>query len=383
MNISEKIDLLGDSARFDICATSACMTQKGAGRSRAPYGLPRWIYPAVRPDGSRVLLMKVLMSNACRNTCAYCLNRCGGKGRPLSFSPQELADTFLDLRRRGLAEGLFLSSAVEDDNTMSRMLDAVEILRNRARFAGYIHLKILPGASFGHVERAVELATRVSVNLEAPTPRHLQTLARDKDFTEDLLARMRWIRECMSKGGITCRGHTTQFVVGAAGESDREILQSVGALYQDMGLERAYFSAFQPIAGTPLEHVLPAPLMREHRLYQADFLLRQYHWKKEDFIFAADGNLSLKEDPKLVWARHHPEAYPVEINRAELPELLRVPGIGPRSARRILHSRRRDRLQTLQDLRSLGVVAKRAASFILLNGRPQTEMPGQPRLALR
>jgi predicted DNA-binding helix-hairpin-helix protein len=227
------------------------------------------------------------------------------------------------------------------------------------------------------VERAVELANRVSVNLEAGNPKDLQMLAPDKDFTEDLFSRMRWIDECMRRRESLCRGHTTQFIVGATPESDRGILQTVSNLYRDIGLERAYFSAFQPIAGTPLEGALPAPLMREHRLYQADFLLRRYHWKQEEFIFQADGNLSLKEDPKMIWARNHPERYPVEINRAELAELLRVPGIGPKSARRILSSRKRGRLNTLGDLRSIGAVARRAAPFVLLNGRPQAEPAGQ------
>jgi putative DNA modification/repair radical SAM protein len=377
MDIDAKIELLGNSARFDICATSACMGAQTEGRKRAPYNLPSWIYPAVRPDGRRILLMKVLMSNACRNDCAYCVNRCGGKGKTTSFSADELAKTFLDLNRRGLAEGLFLSSAVENDHTMSRMLDAVEILRNRARFNGYIHLKVLPGASYGHVERAVQLATRVSVNLEAPTPKHLQKFAPDKDFTEDLVSRMRWIRECLDKGHTTCRGHSTQFVVGATGESDREIVNRACELYEDVKLERAYYSAFHPIAGTPMEHFPAAPLMREHRLYQVDFLLRRYHWQREDLIYQPDGNLSLKADPKYIWACHHPEIFPIEVNLAELHDLLRIPGIGPISARRIVSHRRLGRLQTLSDLRHFGVAAKRAAPFVLLNGKVQGGPVGQ------
>lgn len=376
MSYTDKIEILGNSAKFDICASS-CFTAKGAGRQRAPYGLPRWVYPAVRPDGKRILLMKVLMANACRNNCAYCLNRCGGKGRPTAFSPDELVRTFLDLRQQGLAEGLFLSSAVENDNTMSRMLDAVEILRNRVGFNGYIHLKVLPGASFCQVERAVELANRVSVNLEAANAKYLGLLAPDKNFHDDLFVRMKWIHECLGKRRGFARGHTTQFIVGATPESDREILETTTGLYKDLALERAYFSAFQPIAGTPLEDALPAPLLREHRLYQADFLLRQYRWRQEDFIFQPDGNLSLKEDPKYIWARNHPEQFPVEVNRAELEELLRVPGIGPRSARRILKLRSRGKIFTLQDLRTLGAVARRAAPFVLINGRPQGAAPEQ------
>jgi predicted DNA-binding helix-hairpin-helix protein len=379
MDTEAKIDLLGEAAQFDICATSACLGVKAGGRKRDPGGLPRWIYPAIRPDGTKQLLMKVLMSNACRNDCAYCVNRCGGRGRAASFTAGELARTFLDFHRRGLAQGLFLSSAVEDDHTMSRMLDAVEILRGRAGFHGYIHLKVLPGATFGHVERAVELATRVSVNLEAPTPAHLARLAPDKNFGDGLLARMRWIHQCMNKKyeHVECKGQTTQYIVGATGESDREIVASAIGLYDELRLERAYFSAFQPLSGTPLEHLPPTPLMREHRLYQVDFLLRQYKWPREDVIFGADGNLSLRADPKYVWAVNHPECFPIEINTADLYQLLRIPGVGPRSARRIVRERNRGRLASLADLRSFGAAAKRAAPFVLMDGKQVVGEKGQ------
>lgn len=374
MDRDEKIELLGASARFDVCASS-CFN-KGEGRKRAPYGIPRWIYPAVRPDGRRILLMKVLMANACQNNCAYCHNRCGGAARQTSFTPDELARTFLDLNERGLAEGLFLSSAVESDKTMGRMLDAVEILRNRAHFRGYIHLKVLPGASFCQVERAVELANRVSINLEAATPAGLQLLAPSKRFKDDLFVRLKWISECIAKAGA-CKGHTTQFIVGATPETDRDIFASVAGLYSNLRLERAYFSAFQPIAGTPLEGAMPVPLMREHRLYQADYLLRQYRWPKDDLIFGTDGNLSLKEDPKYVWARNHPERFPIEVNQADIEDLLRIPGVGPRSAKRIVEYRTRGRLHTMSDLRHFGAVTRRAAPFVLLNGKAQVDVADQ------
>jgi predicted DNA-binding helix-hairpin-helix protein len=366
MDREEKVELLGRSAQFDICASSCFNT--GEGRRRAPQS-ERWIYPAALPNGKTIRLFKVLMSNACRNDCAYCVNRCGGRGHPASFTPDELARTFLDLHHRGLAQGLFLSSAIEDDRTMSRMLDAAEIIRHRARFPGYIHLKILPGASFGQVQRAAELAQRISINLEAVDQAHLQKLAPDKNFKEDLFSRMRWIKESIAKREGICRGHTTQFVVGATGESDREIIDTVGNLYREMQLERAYFSAFQPVAGTPLAEAPPAPLMREHRLYQVDFLFRRYYWKKEDIIFQSDGNLSLKYDPKMIWARSHPEVFPIEVNQADLEELLRIPGIGPLSAKRILASRGKVKLQDLQDLRGFGAATKRAAPYVLINGR--------------
>jgi predicted DNA-binding helix-hairpin-helix protein len=351
---------------------------KAPGRKRAPYNLPQWIYPSVRPDGKRQLLMKVLMSNACRHDCGYCANRCGGRGRPVSFTPDELVQTFLDFNRQGLAEGLFLSSAVESNNTMDRMLDAVELLRVRLGFRGYIHLKVLPGASFGHVARAVQLATRVSINLEATSPGHLSDLAPGKDFTEDLYTRMGWIKKCLDEQTRhLCRGQTTQFIVGATNETDHETVDRMAGLYQQMRLDRVYFSAFRPINNTPLSDRLPAPLMREHRLYQVDFLLRRYKWKHEDLIYQTDGNLSLEKDPKYLWAVHHPELFPVEINTADRHELLRVPGLGPISVRRILDARRHEKLDSVADLRALGASAKRAAPFILLNGRRGGEERGQ------
>ena len=375
----DKLELLGESAQWDICATDACLGRRGMGRKRAPGDLPKWIYPAALPDGHQVLLMKVLMSNACQNRCAYCANRCGRVGESAGFSPEELVRAFLEFHRRGLARGLFLSSAVPDsaDQTMERMLKAVEMLRRKHRFRGYIHLKVLPGASFDRVERAVQLADRVSINLEAPGAERLARLAPDKDFEKALLTRMRWIRELKGREGTACRGHTTQFVVGAAGETDHEILQAGARLYGEMGLERCYFSAFAPVAGTPLGDASPTSLTREHRLYQADFLFRKYGWRLEDLRFGEDGNLTLKMDPKLAWAQAHPERFPIEVNRAELGELLRIPGVGPRSARRIIALRRRERITRLDDLRALGAAANRAAGYVLLAGRRPSEVEGQ------
>ncbi|KPJ63085.1 hypothetical protein AMK68_04175 [candidate division KD3-62 bacterium DG_56] len=375
----DTVELLGRSARFDICSADGCLGRQGAGRKRMP-GLPRWIYPAVTPDGRTVLIMKVLMANQCQNSCAYCANRLGGHERAAEFSPDELVRTFLDLRDRGLARGLFLSSAVADrpNTIMDRMLTAVETLRLRHRFSGYVHLKILPGASFDRIERAVELADRVSVNLEAPGPDRLRAIAGEKDYEADLLTRMRWVRDLMAlKEGAACRGQTTQFVVGAAGESDREIVTTVARVYRELRLERTYFSAFQPLADTPLEAMPPTPLMREHRLYQTEFLLRRYRWTLDDIMFGPDGNLSLTSDPKLTWAAAHPERFPIEVNRARYHELLRVPGIGPKSAQRIVHGRTQGRFTALSDLRAMGAVTKRAAEFVLISGRrPETE-PGQ------
>jgi len=323
------------------------------------------------PNGETILLLKVLMSNECRNDCYYCVNRCSHSFPRESFRPEELAALFLELDRRGLARGLFLSSAVvrDADGTMDRMLATAELLRLRHRFNGFIHLKVLPGASYDRVARAAELADRISINLEAPNAERLQAIGPDKDFDEDLARRIGWIGKLVARKDTKARGHTTQFVVGAAGESDAEILKTTDALYKRVGLSRAYFSAFQPLAGSPLADRPAPPLLREHRLYQCDFLFRRYGFKLTEIPLADDGNLSLHADPKLLWAQQHPDRFPVEVNTAGRTTLLRVPGIGPRSARRILRMRRTERFRRLDALRGAGVVTRRAAPYIILDGK--------------
>jgi predicted DNA-binding helix-hairpin-helix protein len=254
---------------------------------------------------------------------------------------------------------------------MDQMIATAEILRRKYLYRGYIHLKILPGASWGCVERATQMADRVSVNLEAPGQKWLRRLAPDKEL-DDLLAPLRWVRRLLEEGDerrVRRAGQTTQFVVGATGEPDKEILQTTERLYRELKLARVYFSAFQPLPNTPLEDRPATPLLREHRLYQTDFLFRRYGFTFEELVFDEGGNLPLEADPKMVWALNHPHFFPVEVNRATREELLRVPGIGPRSARRIIKGRRLGRLRTLKDLQRLGAVAKRAAPFITLGGK--------------
>lgn len=365
MDPFEKIERLAEDARFDVCLSS-CI---GGGRRPDPAG--RWIYPAVVPNGHTVPILKILMYNRCENRCIYCPNQAGMDIQPIGFEPDELARVFIGLVRKGLVHGLFLSSAIPDrpNKVMEKMLEAAWIIRKRYRFKGYIHLKLLPGIDTGYVDEAVLVADRVSLNLEAPTRERLRRIAPQKSSINDLLKPMERARDLIEKGFGMARSQTTQFVIGPTGETDYEILKTVDYLYRVMRLSRVYFSAFQPIKGTPLEDYPQTPIIREHRLYQADFLLRYYGFKVRELIFEEDGNLSKSEDPKLAWALNHPECFPVEINTASFDELLRVPGIGPLSARRIIERRRKERFHHLDELRSVRCVLKRAVPFILINGR--------------
>jgi predicted DNA-binding helix-hairpin-helix protein len=373
MDAQNKVKLLAESARHDICLT--CSPPAG----RVADDIGHWLYPAALPRGGHVTLLKVLQTNVCDNNCGYCAQRRGRDTRRTSFTPDELAATFMEMQHKKLVTGLFLSSGIHDSpaRSMDRTLATVELLRRRYRFSGYIHLKILPGVSMAHVEQAVRLATRVSVNLEAPAGRFLRQIAPDKRF-EELVKPMVWARDLINgSGGMwSTGGQTTQFVVGASGESDRELLTTVSHLYRDVNLRRAYFSAFVPIDHTPLESQAATPLWREHRLYQSDSLMRQYGFAFDDLVFDEEGNLPAEGDPKQMWADRHPERFPVEINRADRHELMRVPGIGPTSADRIVTLRRQSPLRSLHDLASVGAVSQRAAPYVLLNGRrPPYQIP--------
>lgn len=373
MDAVQKVGLLGQAAQYDVCG-EACGTE--ATRVRDDIG--RWIYPAVMPDGKRVEMLKILQSNACRNDCYYCAQRASRDGRRTTFEPEELARLFDQLYRARMVQGIFLSSAIcgEADRSMARMIDTIEIIRGRYAFPGYVHLKILPGVQRAAIERAVQLADRVSINLEAPSAAHLAKLCGSKRYVDDLGSRFRWAAEAVQAAqsggrqrvGGARSGLTTQFVVGAAGESDQELLKLSSGLYSQLNLTRAYFSAFQPVGDTPLDGVPPTPLWREHRLYQSDWLLRKYGFAFQDLVFDQTGNLPREADPKLMWAQAHPERFPIEVNRVSQEELLRVPGIGPISASRILRVRQQCKLRDISQLQKMGVVTKRAAPYVLLDG---------------
>jgi predicted DNA-binding helix-hairpin-helix protein len=379
MDLVSKIETLGESAQYDLCNACGAATRK-----RDDIG--RWIYPAALPDGRRVRLLKVLLTNVCDKNCYYCGIRASRDVPRTAFTPEELAAAFDRLHRADLVDGLFLSSGMYTgpSATMDRMIACVELVRLRYGFTGYVHMKMLPGASEAHIERTLQLAQRVSVNLEAPNAERLSAIAPRKSFFEELAEPMRIAKRLVdaSGGRLAPAGQTTQFVVGAAGEPDREILDTTARLYGELGLKRAYFSAFQPVRGTPLDGREPTPAWREHRLYQADWLLRFYGFRFEDLVFDAEGHLPRRADPKMLWARAHPELFPVEVNRATREELLRVPGLGPRSVARLLRWRHLGQIRELADLGRAGAMTVRAAPFVLLDGvRPPYQLPlwnGEP-----
>jgi predicted DNA-binding helix-hairpin-helix protein len=365
---TDRITVLAAAARFDICT-----------RCDSPFSpteagpLAGSITSLLLPGGRRLSVLKTLLTDDCQYDCAYCANRVQRHRRRYAMTPDELASAFMELHSRGLVTGLFLSSAIRGSagDSMAEMITAVEILRARHRFTGYVHLKVLPGAPYDCVERAVELADRVSVNMEAPTQAALNRLSGRKQLDRDIIQRMHWVRQACERAsrGKLKSGQTTQFVVGAAGESDRDILNATEGLRRSVGIRRAYFSAFRPIPDTPLEGEPAAARRRQHRLYEADWLLRHYGFGLSEIVFDRRGNLPLSLDPKLAFALRESHRFPVEVNRGSEAELLHVPGIGPRSARRLLAARRRGRLTSLDDLRRLGVVTSRAALFVLVDGR--------------
>ena len=336
-----------------------------------------FVHPAKLPNGQSIKLLKTLLTSACERDCYYCPFRAGRDFRRATFKPEEFASLFMNLHRVGAAEGIFLSSGVAGGGvrTQDKLLDTADILRHKLGFRGYIHLKVMPGAEKAQVERAMQLADRVSVNLEAPNSERLARLAPHKVFMEELLQPLKWVDE-IRRSQPAYKGWNgrwpstvTQYVVGGSDESDLELLTTTSWLHKNVQLKRAYFSAFSPIRDTPLENKAPTDPLREHRLYQASFLLRDYGFDLEELPFAGDGNLPLPTDPKLAWAQANLIEHPLEINRAAREELLRVPGIGLKGVDAILRARRQGRLRDLSTLKKLGVIAERAAPYVLMDGQ--------------
>ncbi|HEX5813859.1 MAG TPA: radical SAM protein [Methylomirabilota bacterium] len=386
MDLRRRMEILAESAVADRdVAPHPHRPSRVGSRPLASVGIA-----AVRvPGGGTTSLMRVMQTNACSLSCGYCPTFCGGAVPRATITPEETARTFMDVHRKGLAQGLFLTSGVpgRPHRATDRMLATLDLLRRREGFGGYIHIKLLPGAEPAQVDEAARLATRISVNLEAPSDAYVRRLAREKDIAGDLLPKLeRAARQLAARrrepGALPSAGTTTQFVVGAAGERDREILEVVAGLERRRLLHHAHFSAFQPVAGTPLEHLPATPASRELRLYQAEHLLRQYGFHFGELAFAPDGNLPLDVDPKTAWARAHPERFPLEVMRAPYEALVRVPGVGPATARRLVEERRRTVLRGPGDLKRAGVDTVRAAFYLSLHGRRLAPSPPPQQMRL-
>ena len=346
------------------------------------YTIP--LHMAVMPGGRRLPLLKSMLTTACERDCLYCGFRAGCDPQRVTFQPDEMARLYFGLHQRGVAHGLFLSSGILGGGARAqdRLLDTAEVLRRKLDYRGYLHLKIMPGAERDQLVRAMQLADRVSINLEAPSAPHLRRLAPHKQFDSELLAPLRWAEEVRRElpPSSAWRGRwpstTTQFVVGPAGETDLDLLSLTSRLGRHLGLARAYFEAFGPHPGTPLEAVAPEDPLRAHRLVQASFLLRDYGFDLEDLAFDPRGGLPRHVDPKLAYAQAALAGSPVEVNRASREMLLRVPGIGPRTAEALLNARRQRSLRSLDQLHRLGVIAERAAPYITLDGQaPRRQLP--------
>ena len=372
MNRVKKMEILGDSARYDRCNYGNFNTDNFLS------GKIPGIYNATNPNGDCVPLFKVLMTNKCSNDCRYCVNQSAHQFNRVEFNPEELTSIFLDYYNNRLVEGLFLSSGVpgDVDISMENMVEVARKLRLEHEYQGYIHLKILPGASYDLIKRAMSLADRVSVNIEAATPDAFEELSTTKTFNTDILRRMKWIKRLLKRDeNLAPSGQTTQFIVGATDESDSDILNRVDWLYKKMDIKRSYFSPFNSMKDTPLEnHVEPHP-KRTSRLYQADYLIKSYGFDIEELVFEENGNMALEVDPKYTAAISNSDKFPLEINSASFKELLRVPGIGKISARRIIESRKKNIFfKNIDELKKIGVVTNRAEIFVKLNKSYQSTL---------
>ena len=364
----QKLSLLEDATQFEPAGDQPMAETAGA-QPRPPKPLP-CIADVSTPSGPKPIL-KAMMTTACERNCFYCPFRAGrNKTQRVSYTPDEMAKTYDTIQRAGLVEGLFLSSGIIKGGaqTQDKILGTAEILRKQYGYRGYIHLKIMPGAEYDQVRRAMQLADRVSINLEGATAERLAALAPKKDYWNELFPRLQWISRLRREEALRA-SVVTQFVVGAVGDTDLELLHTSDHLYTQLGLRRAYFMAFNPVSQTPFEHLASVSHQRTFRLYQASFLLRDYGWSVEDLPFLSSANLPLDVDPKLAWAKENLREAPVEVNRAERSELLRVPGIGPKTADAILRERRHRHIREMGHLRALGLRdVQKAAPYMLLDG---------------
>ncbi len=382
MDMFEKLKILGESAKYDSSCTSSGVDRRGGNSDGIGSAASCGLCHSFAADGRCVSLLKILMTNYCLYDCKYCINRRSNDVPRARFSPDEIADLTINFYRRNYIEGLFLSSGIiqSPDYTCEQMIEALSILRNQYKFYGYIHAKTIPGADPELINRLGTLADRISVNIELPSQKSLNTLAPDKSKSSILLP-MGHITNKIKENSYEIvkykaapkfapAGQSTQMIIGATPDTDFQILRLSEAMYGKYRLKRVFYSAYIPVGDQKL--LPPAgtkpPLLREHRLYQADWLLRFYGFKAEEILDEQHQEFNPLLDPKCNWALHHPECFPVEINKAPYEMLLRVPGIGVKSAQKIVTARRQAKLD-YADLRKLGVVLKRANYFILCLGK--------------
>jgi len=378
MDLIAKLDILADAAKYDVACTSSGVTRSESDKLGSC--VAKGICHSFATDGRCISLLKILMTNYCIYDCKYCANRASNDVPRAAFTPAEIAELTINFYKRNYIEGLFLSSAVikSPDYTMEMLINALSILRNDYKFGGYIHVKTIPGASNDLVERLGCLADRMSVNIELPSETSLNMLAPQKP-KESILRPMKFIRDGIadnrdslvkykSAPRFTPAGQSTQMIIGATPDTDRSIMRLSEGLYKTYSLKRVFYSAYIPVSNLPmLPQIEKPPLLREHRLYQADWLLRFYNFTADE-LFRNSENLDPLLDPKCAWALANLQMFPVEINRADYETLLRVPGIGVISAKRIISARRYAPLN-FDNLKKLGIVLKRARYFITCNGK--------------
>ena len=385
MDVFEKIKLTALNAPFEAAedvgrpqALPACQADLEQLKAHFP------ITHAHLPNGQTIPLLKTMQTSVCERDCYYCCFRAGRDTLRASLTPDEMASAVVKLTQAGIAKGLFLSSGLAGGGTRAqdRLIATAEILRNKYHYREYIHLKIMPGAEKDQVFRAMQLADRVSINLEGPNESSVRQLAPHKSFFQELLTPLQMIEDIRRstpphlawKG--TWPSSCTQFVVGAVDETDLDLLQTTHQLQHHFKITRAYYSNFTPVSNTPFEHLPPANPWRQHRLYQAFFLLRDYQFDFEELPFSASGQLSLEKDPKLLWAEINLIHKPVEINTADYAQLIKIPGIGGLSAKKIIQTRSYGIIRDMHTLQKMGISTVRSAKFILLDGHRPSYQPG-------
>ena len=367
-----KLSQMGDVTLHEPAGDSPQTERKRRSRKQE-FNLNDCIAQLSTPRGPKPV-MKSMMTTACERNCNYCVFRAGrAKTKRVTFAPDEMASAFETLERSRKVDGLFLSSGIIKGSvtTQDKIIDTADIIRNKQRYRGYIHLKIMPGIEYDQLYRSMQLADRVSINLEAPTSERLAALAPKKIFIEELVQMLQWAQQIRQEHRHEkLASSVTQFVVGAVGDTDLELLSMSDKLYSQAQLARVYYSAFGPVPGTPFENLPATEAIREFRLYQSSFLLRDYQWDVEELPFLPHGNLRADVDPKQAWADEHLLRQPIEVMSAEREQLLRIPGVGPIGANAIISARRRGTLSELLHLKQIGIRSpQKVAKYILLNGR--------------